>query len=143
MTQPDQAAVELLGQRVRVPLTFAVAAGDQLTAVLRPEGLTLREDAVHEPDEDFFVYVYDLSGASVGDAVARITLVDNDAPAGTPRVSIPALALDEADRAARFVVRLDRPSDAPLAIAAVAGAAALVAPDGRPARSSRRLRMAT
>jgi len=44
----DQAAVELLGQRVRVPVTFAVAAGDQLTAVLRPEGLTLREDAALE-----------------------------------------------------------------------------------------------
>ncbi len=44
----DQAAVELLGQRVRVPVTFAVEAGDQLTAVLRPEGLTLREDAALE-----------------------------------------------------------------------------------------------
>jgi len=44
----DLAAVELLGQRVRVPVTFAVAAGDQLVAVLRPEGLTLREDAALE-----------------------------------------------------------------------------------------------
>ena len=93
--------------------TLHFAVGETLKTVR----VTLREDAVHEPDEDFFVYVYDLSGASVGDAVARVTLVDNDAPAGTPRVSIPALALDEADRAARFVVRLDRPSDAPLAIA--------------------------
>ena len=41
----DQAEVELLGQRVHVPITFDGAAGDHLTAVLRPEALSLREDA--------------------------------------------------------------------------------------------------
>jgi len=41
----DEAEVELLGQRVRVPVTFAVSAGDHLTAVLRPEALSLLEDA--------------------------------------------------------------------------------------------------
>jgi iron(III) transport system ATP-binding protein len=40
-----EAEVELLGQRVRVPVTFAASAGDHLTAVLRPEALSLREDA--------------------------------------------------------------------------------------------------
>jgi len=39
------AAVDLLGQRVEVPITFPAEAGDCVTAVLRPEALTLREDA--------------------------------------------------------------------------------------------------
>ncbi len=40
----DQAEVELLGQCVHVPVTFSVAVGDRLTAVLRPEALSLLED---------------------------------------------------------------------------------------------------
>ncbi len=78
--------------------------------------VTLREDDVREAPEDFFVYVYDLSGATVADTTARITIIDNDAPAGTPRVTVSDLALDEADRTARFTVTLDRPADGPLAV---------------------------
>ncbi len=41
----NHAVVTLLEQQVRVPLTFHVADADRLTAVLRPEALTLRLDA--------------------------------------------------------------------------------------------------
>ena len=41
----NQAGVHLLEQRVHVPVTFSVAAGDRLSAVLRPEALSVREDS--------------------------------------------------------------------------------------------------
>ena len=50
------------------------------------------------------------ANATIARASATATIIDNDAPSGTPQVSINNLTVDEADGTANFVITLDRPS---------------------------------
>ena len=60
------------------------------------------------------VFTMNLSTPSANATIARksatATIVDNDAPSGTPRVSIGDLVVDEAAGTANFVITFDRPS---------------------------------
>jgi hypothetical protein len=71
----------------------------------------LRGDTGVEPTEAFQLY---LSGAStnaaIGNAYAVGTIVDEDATAGTPTVSVSDAIVDEKGKEAVFEFRLDRPS---------------------------------
>jgi hypothetical protein len=71
----------------------------------------LVDDAVQEGTE---VFTMDLSSPSANATIARssatATIIDNDAPSGTPQVSISDLVVDEAAGTANFVITLDRPS---------------------------------
>jgi hypothetical protein len=68
-------------------------------------------DTTVEPAENFTLY---LSGASANATIARdtatATIIDNDATAGTPVVTINDFVVDEATQEATFVITLDRPS---------------------------------
>jgi uncharacterized protein (DUF1778 family) len=50
------------------------------------------------------------ANAEIGNSVAVATIIDNDAAAGTPVVTINDFVVDEATQEATFVVTLDRPS---------------------------------
>jgi uncharacterized protein (DUF1778 family) len=50
------------------------------------------------------------ANAVIGNNVAIATIIDNDAPSGTPVVTINDFVIDEAAKEASFVVTLDRPS---------------------------------
>jgi hypothetical protein len=71
----------------------------------------LVDDAVQEGTE---VFTMDLSSPSANATIARssatATIIDNDAPSGTPQVSISDLVVDEAAGTANFVITFDRPS---------------------------------
>ena len=60
------------------------------------------------------VFTMNLSTPSANATIARksatATIIDNDAPSGTPRVSIGDLVVDEAAGTANFVITFDRPS---------------------------------
>ena len=86
-------------------LTFA--AGEMVKTV----SVTLANDAAVEAAENFRL---NLSGpsanATIADNTATATLIDNDAPSGTPVVSINDFVIDEANKEAAFVIILNRPS---------------------------------
>jgi uncharacterized protein YcfL len=86
-------------------LTFA--AGEMVKTVR----VTLTNDTTAEPTENFTLY---LSGASANATIAHntatATIIDNDAPSGTPVVTINDFVVDESGKEASFVVTLDRPS---------------------------------
>jgi hypothetical protein len=50
------------------------------------------------------------ANAEIGNSVAVATIIDNDATAGTPVVTINDFVVDEATQEATFVITLDRPS---------------------------------
>jgi hypothetical protein len=50
------------------------------------------------------------ANATIADASALGTIIDNDAPSGTPVVTINDFTVDEATKEATFVITLDRPS---------------------------------
>ena len=53
---------------------------------------------------------YPSANATIARAVGTATIIDNDAPTGTPLVSISDLVVDEAAGTANFVITFDRPS---------------------------------
>ena len=60
--------------------------------------------------ENFFIALSAAVNATIARAGAIATIIDNDAPSGTPIVSINDFTVDEADKQASFLVTLDRPS---------------------------------
>ncbi|MEF8709209.1 MAG: Calx-beta domain-containing protein [Candidatus Accumulibacter propinquus] len=69
------------------------------------------DNAVSELPETFQVNLYGPSAnAQIGNTIAVATIIDNDATAGTPVVTINDFVVDEASKEATFVVTLDRPS---------------------------------
>jgi hypothetical protein len=93
--------------------TLNFAVGETVKTVR----ITLRDDVTVEETEDFYITLGTATNALIGDAFARVTLIDNDALSGTPRVSVSDLVVDEADREAHFVVTLDRPSTSVVSMA--------------------------
>ncbi len=87
--------------------TLSFAVGETVKTVR----VSLVNDAIRENIEHF---VLQLSGVSVNATIARAvgtaTIVDNDAPSGTPVVTINDFVVDEAAGEAHFVITLDRPS---------------------------------
>jgi hypothetical protein len=77
----------------------------------------LIDDAVAEGTE---VFKMNLSNPSANATIARgsatATIIDNDAPSGTPQVSVGDLVVDEAAGTANFVITLDRPSGSVVSI---------------------------
>ena len=71
----------------------------------------LRDDFDPEGTE---VFTMDLSAPSANATIARssatATIIDNDAPSGTPLASIGDFVVDEAAGTANFVITLDQPS---------------------------------
>ncbi len=90
------------------------------------------------------------ANATIARATATATIIDNDAPSGTPQVSINDLVVDEAAGTANFVITFDRPSAGVVSInyatqdgTALAGSdyvaesGTLSSPPARPPRRSR------
>ena len=76
---------------------------------------TVSVQVVDDPDtEATEVFKMNLSTPSANATIARAsataTIIDNDAPSGTPQVSINDLVVDEAAGTANFVITFDRPS---------------------------------
>jgi len=71
----------------------------------------LESDFAIEGAEVFYIKL-DASTANVlrPDTSAEIWIVDNDAPAGTPDISVSSVVVDEKQGTASFIVTLDRPS---------------------------------
>ncbi|MBP6057462.1 MAG: hypothetical protein KA524_03425, partial [Nitrosomonas sp.] len=64
-----------------------------------------------EVAENFFLVLSAPSAnATIADSFGLATIIDNDAPSGTPVVSINDFVVDEASKEAAFVITLDRPS---------------------------------
>ena len=87
--------------------TLTFAAGETVKTVR----VQLTDDAIEEGTE---VFTMNLSTPSANATIARATgtatIIDNDAPSGTPQVSISNLTVDEAAGTANFLITLDRPS---------------------------------
>ncbi|MGV8713023.1 MAG: Calx-beta domain-containing protein, partial [Nitrosomonas sp.] len=68
-------------------------------------------NAFVEAPENFHFYLSSPSAnATIADSHALGTIIDNDAPSGTPVVTINDFTVDEATKEATFVIALDRPS---------------------------------
>ncbi|MDH4560234.1 Calx-beta domain-containing protein [Pseudomonas sp. BN411] len=88
--------------------TLNFAAGEMVKTVcitLGPLGLESDVDRI----ESFKLQLFSPSAnATIARDVATVTLIDNDSPTTTPRVSVSDLIVDEGSREAWFVVSLDR-----------------------------------
>jgi len=86
--------------------TLTFAAGETAKTVR----MALVNDTAVEGTESFGL---ELSGpsanATLAHNIATATIIDNDAPTGTPVVSINDFVIDEAAKTASFVITLDRP----------------------------------
>jgi hypothetical protein len=67
-------------------------------------------DALVESKEDFLFNLFNASNAVIGNSSAMATIIDNDAPSGTPVMTVDDRIVDESAGEATFVVTLDRPS---------------------------------
>ncbi len=68
-------------------------------------------NAIAEAIENFTLDLYTPSAnATIADTSALATVIDNDAPSGTPIVSINDYTVDEATKEATFVITLNKPS---------------------------------
>ncbi|MEF8756315.1 MAG: Calx-beta domain-containing protein [Accumulibacter sp.] len=73
--------------------------------------VTLTNDTTIEPTENFWLWLSDASAnATIARDAAIATIIDNDATSGTPVLTINDFVVDEAAKAATFVLTLDRPS---------------------------------
>ncbi len=73
--------------------------------------VSIINNAVAEVTENFFLVLSSPSAnATIADSFGLATIIDNDAPSGTPVVSINDFVVDEASKEASFVITLDRPS---------------------------------
>jgi Ca2+-binding RTX toxin-like protein len=89
----------------------------QLTFVAGETEKTVRVYITHDSDpEANETFTLNLSSSSANANIARAqavaTIVDNDAPSGTPVLTVSDFTVDEADGEATFVITLDRPSTA-------------------------------
>ncbi|MGH7060413.1 MAG: Calx-beta domain-containing protein, partial [Stellaceae bacterium] len=67
-------------------------------------------DKTREANESFFVDLSNPTNAVIANSFALGTIIDNDAPAGTPVISISDPVVDENSGQAAFSITLDRPS---------------------------------
>ncbi|SOD22098.1 Calx-beta domain-containing protein [Nitrosomonas ureae] len=73
--------------------------------------VTLLNNTIAEVTENFYLRLPSASvNATIADAIGMATIIDNDAPSGTPVVSLNDFTVDEATKEATFVIALDRPS---------------------------------
>ncbi len=80
--------------------------------VSKTVSVSITNDAIAEAIENFELNLSSPSAnATIADASALGTIIDNDAPSGTPVVSISDFTVDEATKEATFVIVLDRPSN--------------------------------
>lgn len=92
-------------------MTFAPGVTSQVVRV----GIT--NDSVAEGIESFSFELSSPSiNAKVGKPVSTISIVDNDATAGVPNISVRDVVVDEAAQVAQFVVTLDKPSTATVSV---------------------------
>ncbi|MGQ7819105.1 Calx-beta domain-containing protein [Metapseudomonas furukawaii] len=88
--------------------TLTFAAGETFKTVRVTLGSATPETTV-DRTENFKLQLFSPSiNATIARDVATATLIDNDAPTTTPRVSISDFVVDEESREAWFVVTLDR-----------------------------------
>jgi len=86
-------------------LTFAPGELSKTVSV------SIINNAIAEVTENFFLVLSSPSAnATIADSFGLATIIDNDAPSGTPVVSINDFVVDEAGKEAAFVITLDRPS---------------------------------
>lgn len=78
--------------------------------------IDLLSDGTTEPRQSFTVNLSNASGGTLAQSRALVTLVDDDAATGVPRLSVSEAVVDERDGVASFVVTLDRPSDETLVV---------------------------
>jgi len=73
--------------------------------------VTLKNDSLPESPENFHFYLSSPSAnATIADSHALATIIDNDAPSGTPVANIIDAVVDETDKIATVTVTLDKPS---------------------------------
>lgn len=87
--------------------TVRFMPGEQSVTVRIP----IVDNGVVEPDEAFTLQLSNPVNAALAGGAARVTIVDNDAAAGTPAISIADASGDEHVGTLRFVVTLDKPSN--------------------------------
>ncbi|MCB1968060.1 MAG: hypothetical protein KDI64_19020, partial [Candidatus Accumulibacter sp.] len=86
-------------------VTFAPGIVEQMISV------PIFNDGAFEAPETFQLNLSTPSGnAQIGNVRTMATIIDNDAPTGTPVVTINDLVVDETTKEASFVIVLDRPS---------------------------------
>jgi Calx-beta domain/FG-GAP-like repeat/FG-GAP repeat len=99
------------GDYGRVQRTLVFGPGETSKTIT----VAVQGDQTHEPDETFFVNLSNAVNATVADAQAQGTIIDNDP---VPSVTIFNLSAFEpggvADAAATFTLRLSNPSSAPV-----------------------------
>ena len=86
--------------------TLNFAPGQTVQTVRVP----LINDTTVEAKEDFLFNVFNASNAVVGNSSAMATIIDNDAPSGTPVISIGNRVVDNSSGEVTFAVTLNRPS---------------------------------
>ena len=70
----------------------------------------LNDVTTAEPAESFFFNLFSATNAQIETTFARATIIDNDAVAGTPVVSVSDFVIDERRARRSFAVTLNRPS---------------------------------
>ncbi len=93
---------------VAVSGTLNFAPGETVKTVRVP----IINDTAVESKEDFLLNLFSPVNAAIGNTSAVATIIDNDAPSGTPLMSIGDKVVDETAGLVTFTVTLDRPSTA-------------------------------
>lgn len=87
--------------------TLTFAPGEVSKTVSVP----ILNNAIAEAAENFYLILSSPSAnATIADSAGIATIIDNDAPSGTPVIAINDFTVDEAGKEATFVIMLDRPS---------------------------------
>src|SRR6516162_8800358 len=101
--------------------TLNFAPGETVKTVRVP----IINDTTAESKEGFLFNLFSASNAVIGNSSALATIIDNDAPSGTPVMAIGDRMVDESAGEVTFAVTLDRPSSGTVTVnyATVAGTA--------------------
>lgn len=102
----DQAAASSYSDFPPFSGTVSFAPGETSKTVR----IATYEDTRVEAPEVLRVTLSTPVNGTLAQSSADITIIDNDAPAGIPSISIGSLVVDEAAGVARFVVSLDKPA---------------------------------
>src|SRR6516165_8063676 len=86
--------------------TLNFAPGETVKTVRVP----IINDTTAESKEGFLFNLFSASNAVIGNSSALATIIDNDAPSGTPVMAIGDRMVDESAGEVTFAVTLDRPS---------------------------------
>ncbi len=86
--------------------------------ITRSVNIGIVDDTLNEPTETFTVRLTSPSGATIGDGVGVVSILDNDSGGGTPSLSVSDTSFDEGVGTANVIVSLSPAAASPVTVTA-------------------------